>query len=574
MNKRKAHLYFITLLVLTICQSIQAKQVLFAEGRSAYSIVLTDNASQSEQTAAKELQAILQKISGATLPIVKEPVEKGVYIGWTPQTGVPHPDNTDESFTYKTIGNNLYIFGGSERGTMYGVFSFLERELGVHWYTSTFTKIPQRKQYILPDLSHSEKPVIQQRLDFCYDALRHHDWIAHNLLNTQYLPPKTPYGRMSSYWGIHTFQRLMPPSVYFKEHPEYYSIYKGRRSDKAQLCLSNKQMRQELTKNLLDVIAKNPDYWCYDVSQNDNRLPCECTACQQLVEKYGGHSGAILWFVNQVAKDVKRSYPHAYIGTFAYQHTRQAPKSSIKPADNVVIRLCDIECCMAHPLEACPQNRSFLTDMNNWRKIAKNIYIWDYTTGFRHYLLPFPNFEVLSANFRYFSQSNVIGILEEGNHNAPWGEFSELKQWLIAKLLWNPSQNVDSLATIFLNDYYGKAAPFVKQYYDLCKKQITADTHFTITINSNSTLYSASFITQGMNLIQKALANVRENTEEYKHTQRIAAQLYYLRLQRNTVKSMTDGTTEQLRSILKADSTILSEQGKTLEAILKEHHYY
>lgn len=564
----------ILIILLTICQSILAAEELFAEGRSAYSIVLTNGASLSEQTAAKELQTILRKISGATLPIVKEPVQKGIYIGWTQQTGVPRPNSADESFTYMTIGNNLFIFGGSERGTMYGVFCFLERELGVHWYTSAFTKIPVRRQYSLPNLLHSEKPVIQQRLDFYYDALLHHDWAAHNLLNTQYRLSQTPYGSMSSYWGIHTFHKLMPPSVYFKEHPEYFSLYKGKRSEKAQLCLSNKEMRQELTKNLLDMIAKNPGYWCYDVSQNDNSWPCECTACQRLVEKYGGHSGAILWFVNQVAKDVKRSYPHVYIGTFAYRYTRQAPKSGIKPADNVVIRLCDIECCMAHSLEACPQNRSFLTDMNDWRKISKNIYIWDYTTGFNHYLLPFPNFEVLSANFRYFSQSNVIGILEEGAHNTPWGEFSELKQWLVAKLLWNPNQDVDSLTTLFINDYYGSAAPYVKQYYDLCKKQISADTHFTIKIDANSSLYSDSFIVQGQTIIQKALASVRENTEEYRRTQRVAAQLYYLSLQRNTVKSSVDGTIQQMQLILKDNPTMMSEQGTTLEEILKKHNYY
>ena len=214
MTEMNMRLFIFSLIILTTCPAIQAEDNLFTEGHSAYSIVLASDASLSEQTAAKELQAMLRKISGSTLPIVKEPVEKGIYIGWTPQAGVPHPDKTDESFTYKTIDDNLYIFGGSERGTMYGVFSFLERELGVHWYTSTFTKIPQRKQYTLPNLSHSEKPFIRHRLDFYYDALRHNDWATHNLLNTQYKFSQTPYGSMSSYWGIHTFQRLMPPSVY------------------------------------------------------------------------------------------------------------------------------------------------------------------------------------------------------------------------------------------------------------------------------------------------------------------------------------------------------------------------
>lgn len=567
-------LFPLLLIILAICPAIHATDYLFADGQTAYSIVLSKDASQSEKTAAREMQALLRIMSGATLPIVTHPVNKGVYIGWSPQTGASQPKSTDESFTYKTIAGSLYIYGGSERGTMYGVFRFLERELDVHWYTSSFTRIPKRKDYALPLLSHSESPVIRQRLDFCYDALRHDDWAAHNLLNTQHQLKDTPYGSMASYWGMHTFHTLMPPSVYYKNHPEYYSVYKGKRSDKAQLCLSNRAMRIELTKNLLKAIADNPGHWCYDVSQNDNPWPCECHACRRLEKKYGGHSGLMVWFVNQVAREVKKIYPDIYIGTFAYKYTRQAPKSSIRPADNVVIRLCDIECCMAHPLEKCEQNRSFLSDMNAWRKIARNIYIWDYTTCFRHYLLPFPNFEAMAAKFRYFSRSNVIGILEEGAHDAPWSEFSELKQWLIAKLMWNPNQNVDSLAYLFIRDYYGKGAPHIRQYYDLCRKQVTADTHFTLRMDCHSDIYSDTFISQGIDLIQKALTRTADNAEEQKRTRRIAAQMYYLKWQKNTVKSSLDGILRQLQSILKDDPTIVAEHGKTLDDIIKNYHHY
>ena len=212
--------------------------------------------------------------------------------------------------------------------------------------------------------------------------------------------------------------------------------------------------------------------------------------------------------------------------------------------------------------------------MNDWRKIAKNIYIWDYTTGFLNYLLPFPNFNVLSANFRYFSQSNVIGILEEGAHDAPWSEFSELKQWLIAKLMWNPSLNVDSLATCFINDYYGSAAPYIKKYYELCQKQITADTHFTIKVDWKSNLYDDTFIASSMQLLQEAIAATTSNTEENKRVLRIAAQVFYLKLRRNMTKSISDGTLQQLKTIIKYDRTIVSEHGITLEEMLKKDNYY
>ena len=564
----------VMLLMLALCQLVSASEDLFLNGKSGYSIVVQREASVSERTAAKEFQSVIRQISGALMPIVSDPVEKGVYIGWTPQTGAPQPQSTDESFTYKTVGNSLYIYGGSERGSMYGVFRFLERELGVRWYTPSFTKITKRKHYALPALSHSEKPVVRQRFDFYYDALIHHDWAAHNLLNTQYLLAETPYGSMSSYWGIHTFEQLIPPDRYFRTHPEYFSVYKGRRSDKAQLCLSNRSMRRELTKNLLEAIAKNPGHWCYDLSQNDNPWPCECPACVRLTKQYGGHSGAMIWFVNQAAAEVRKKYPDIYIGTFAYKYTRQAPRSNIRPADNVVIRLCDIECCMAHPLEVCEQNRSFLNDMNDWRRITRNIYIWDYTTGFRHYLLPFPNFNVLAANFKYFARSNVIGILEEGVHNVPWGEFSELKQWIIAKLMWNPYQDTDSLASLFINDYYGKAAPYIRKYYELCQRQVSGDSHFSVKLDYNADIFSDRFIDEGTKLIEGALTAVAGNPAELKRTRRIAAQMYYLKLRRHTTASALNGTVTQLQHILKNDRTTIDEKGTTLDELLKDLHYY
>lgn len=243
-------------------------------------------------------------------------------------------------------------------------------------------------------------------------------------------------------------------------------------------------------------------------------------------------------------------------------------------ADNVVVRLCDIECCMAHPLDGCEQNSSFLQDMNDWRSIASHIYIWDYTVGFQHYLLPFPNFRTLAANYQYFSRSNVIGVMEEGAHNAPWSEFSELKQWMIAKLLWNPYQDTDSLASVFINAYYGKAALQVMQYYQLCQHLVTADSHFTIAINSGHPLFTDNFIQDGQLLLKKAETAVRSDKETLRRVQRLSAQLYYMRIKKNPVVSAADGTLNNFKQILRTDSTLISENGYTLEKLLRDTGYH
>ena len=139
---------------------------LFKDGRSDYFIVVSEEASQSERTAASEFQSYVEQIGGVKLPIVRQPKPggKSVYIGYHPVLGklanVLRPADDDEAFTYRTIGGDLFIYGGKSRGTMYGVYSFLEQQMGVRWYTSTFTKIPKMGKFVLSELNHRESPAI------------------------------------------------------------------------------------------------------------------------------------------------------------------------------------------------------------------------------------------------------------------------------------------------------------------------------------------------------------------------------------------------------------------------------
>ena len=123
-------------LLLMIASYAGAANWLFKNGKSQYRIVVSAQASTSEQTAARELQQYIEEISGVRLPLTSDGKARGrrILIGFSPAvatlTGVQAPAANDESFTYRTLGRDLLIYGGSQRGTMYGVFTFLEKELG------------------------------------------------------------------------------------------------------------------------------------------------------------------------------------------------------------------------------------------------------------------------------------------------------------------------------------------------------------------------------------------------------------------------------------------------------------
>ena len=57
------------------------------------------------------------------------------------------------------------------------------------------------------------------------------------------------------------------------------------------------------------------------------------------------------------------------------QYTRPAPNIT-RPRDNVIVRLCSIECNFAMEM-ADPSNAAFQKDMVAWAKVSSRTYIWN-----------------------------------------------------------------------------------------------------------------------------------------------------------------------------------------------------
>jgi hypothetical protein len=180
----------------------------------------------------------------------------------------------------------------------------------------------------------------------------------------------------------------------------------------------------------------------------------------------------MLRFVNAVAADIEEEFPNVAISTLAYQYTRKPPKH-VKPRHNVIVRLCSIECSFSKPLSH-ERNAAFREDIVGWSQICDRLYIWDYTTNFRHYVMPHPNLRVLGPNVKFFVDHNVKGIFEQGSYNTYGAEMAELRAWVLAKLLWDPTLDGRELVREFLHGYYGPAAPHIKAYLDVTHDAVEA----------------------------------------------------------------------------------------------------
>ncbi len=561
--------------------------ILASGKKSAYRIVLDPMASESEKWAADELQHWLKEISGAELPVqLFAETDSGpqIIIGYNnilkKKTGAVPPSKSDESFRYFSSGPDIYIYGGSQRGSMYGVMAFLENELGCRWYTPAVSVIPKRDEIIFKSFDHSEAPGIRVRNDFYFEAFDP-VWCARNKMNgamgstkdtlnkeEKWAEVRKQPGGVESYWAVHTFYPLVPPEEFYNTHPEYYSLINNKRvHEDAQLCLTNPDVLRIVTERIKKRMRQNPEYLIYDISQNDWDNPCQCDKCQSIVKREGSESGPVLWFVNQVAQAVEKEFPDKYIGTLAYKYTRK-PCKTIHARKNVVVRLCSIECCFSHDIKSCPRNEPFLEDLKGWSAIAPNMYIWDYVVYFQHYLMPYPNIRVLQPNIQTFRENNAIGIMEQAAYQSRGGEFAELRSYVISRLLWNPDCDVEAVIDDFLYGYYGRAGKYVRQYFDLLYTRITPDTHIHIeTANYPrltvwDTLFSGDFAEKAKTIFEEA-ARVADNSEILHRVELASLPVLYLKCKRTPVAARNDGTYTKFTEIVKREGiTRYAEYGE------------
>jgi hypothetical protein len=449
---------------------VRADAVTIAEnGEAKAVIVVAEEASEPERHAASELAEFLGRVTGAKFEIAS-PTAAGksrLLVGPGPARLAIKEFTTEglgsDGIIIRTAGEDLVLAGGHPRGTLYAVYTFLEDHVGCRWWSSKVSTIPKKPTLKFGNLDVRYVPVLEYREPFWFDAFDG-DWAVRNKSNGHAARLDAKRGGKHIYQGfVHTFYWLIPPDKYFKEHPEWFSEIDGKRKYKrAQLCLTNEEMRKELVKNLKVRLRNNPAATIASVSQNDWHGYCQCKKCAAIDKKEGSPAGSLLRFVNAVAEEIEKEFPHVAISTLAYQYTRKPPKF-VRPRQNVIVRLCSIECSFSKPLRD-ERNRKFREDILGWSKICKRLYIWDYTTDFRHYVMPHPNLRVLGPNVKFFVEHNVKGIFEQGAYQSYGAEMAELRAWVLAKLLWQPKRDEQKLMDEFIEGYYGAAGPHIRAY--------------------------------------------------------------------------------------------------------------
>ena len=518
--------------------------VLVDNGKSDYRIVVASRPRVQDYYAARMLAEHVTEMTGVSIPIVEEddlePVNREIVVGFGTRLNssgirVTEKDLGPEEILLRTRGQKLFVLGGTPRGVIYAANTLLRDHWGCRWFAPDVVKIPHHDRLAVPALNTRYAPPFEWRHCAFFNAHTgwrsqnpeaNADWAFHNFRNSHFTHHERPelerggVGGFNYRYKWHTYYDIVSPEKYFDAHPEYFSLRDGKR-----VCGSYSEYSRRLypfsnEKTRGHICCTNPDlpgifaaafreagtnpWWArttypvFSASHDDwSSGQCECDACRELRERYGGrYSANQIDLCNRIAEELEADHPDWRVSMLAYNPTVDPPVG-MKAHRNVLVHLADARACRVHPYssESCERNIRFRERLRQWTQICRHVYVWMYMTNFHSFYYPDPTFEPIAENVRFLRDQGVTGCLMQGPGWSADGDMTELRAYLLQRLLWNPDLNAGSLRREFMEAYYGKVAPILEEYRkDLRKEFLAHDAHLQISNEAED----FAFITQEM----------------------------------------------------------------------------
>ncbi|MBE6790941.1 MAG: DUF4838 domain-containing protein [Ruminococcaceae bacterium] len=468
--------------------------------KSEYYIVTSDEHGIAVDTAARELQSYIEKISGVILPVTTEGLlpdgAKAVFLGETAvseNTGIDYSEISEDGFLLFCDGENLIIRGEDDRGTLFGVYTFLEEYLGVRWFTPTLERVPESEDVVIDkNLNRIVEPSFAVRRN---DTMGTNEaYRARTRMNVSFHKNAEEYGGTLTYslWDA-TLITLVPKSL-FSEHPEYFAMDENGNRHTDHVCMTNPDVLELVVENCREIMtnATNGSKFIH-IGQDDNINYCHCESCEALYEKYGAVSAPTLIFTNKLADILGPEFPDYTFTFYAYNETDRPPTDkTLRCRDNVAPVLCGLhKACRSHSLLECGAqdgDDSFLNlygdpettiaeDFKVWTEISDRTYIYDYTINFLFSQQFFSNFEYMQETMQYMHDIGITGYIYNCGDGHP-AAFNELRNYLLCKLQWDVNADVEYHMNDFLKAYYGEeAAEYIKEIIDIQTAQVKATAH-------------------------------------------------------------------------------------------------
>lgn len=263
-------------------------------------------ATAADREAAQELIRYVEKATGAKVPVVSSAPAGGTRIlvgaaACPPAIREQLKRLRQDAVLIRTLpDNSLALAGNGQDGTIFAVYSFLERFLGIRWLWpgELGEHIPKMTDLRLNQVALTEEPAYLWRDLGPGGALWGplDKWAAERKLGVS-----EEHQRLQKLWekrnrfggeliyGGHAFGEILPPAKYGPVHPEYYALVNGKRDWEhfdgkhgTQPCTTNPGVIRLTTDYARRFFDQHPDYEAFAVSLNDGGGFCECDRCRRL----------------------------------------------------------------------------------------------------------------------------------------------------------------------------------------------------------------------------------------------------------------------------------------------------
>ena len=521
-----------------IYTATETNEYLVKGGKTEYKLVIPASASKTLGIAQKEFSDLFKDATGINIEVKTDTevtdASSGKYIslGRTKlleDSGIEvnYSELTNGGHRVVTKGDDIYICGGKDHGTVFGVYSFMKVTFNYETYYYDCMEIDSvREKKLLkydvkdiPDFkfrAHSSDVLAYNAPVEDYDANMFAWRLGYYGKEGQrgyyWLPVHEEIGNPNSPSGASTnANRWFPESIYRTEgldtfHPDWYSD-RGR-GEEMQLCFSAHGKADEYEAMVNEAFEKvkwtltyyqpgsyktRPEAKIMSLTHMDNQNYCTCETCADIANSAGGSQAAVqILFMNDLAEKVDEWFedPNCtgkawkddfQLIFFAYNHNYEAPSYYDAAEEKYVLydekfkvhpRVIAWFARNANGQEAFDdpiKNSTMKEPLERWAVVADDIYFWNYGTNFRSFAIPLDTFQFTTSEMFSFhcNISDKFWFTQYQDHNTCGNTaWHNLKNYLDAKMSWNTSLEQGELIEKWMNAMYEDAAPIMLKLFN------------------------------------------------------------------------------------------------------------
>ncbi len=421
---------------------------------------------------------------------------------------VPGP----EGMLIKSFGENAVLIAGSsknpnecERGTIYGVYEFLERFLGcslsayINPSVAGGEFVPSLEEKDLCDIEYVKaqsdlkyRTAIIQYADAAGNSehkfnMQFIDWLIKNRYNriltwssvyegykkNGMLAEAEKRGLRFTVGHHESSQLFLPPhgNEYFPEHyeethPEFYKLKENGERFKVSgfygqwiFCSRNAELIETISKNVIEWITKNPSvdivaFW----PQDGIDAQCSCEECSKhtKVENY-------TFFLNEVAKRVSSVHPNVKIDMLVYVDLWSCPDGQkLEPClivdeatwhDSGLRRV-------GNP-DGSGVIGTIFEDLMKWHKVGAEVVYYDYYMGVyparQRYI---PMADEVQALCRHYIKQGVLGTATQIECFNMWNHIFNF--FTFARTAYDTELSMEDNLSVF-SRIFGAGAPYMEE---------------------------------------------------------------------------------------------------------------